>query len=45
MRRRIGVKIGSCPEITSHKENGLVTIERSLGCAKTAVLVLNEMLA
>jgi len=31
--------------ICSHKEKGLVTIGRSLGCAKTAVLVLNETLA
>ena len=37
------MKIGSFPETTSHKEKGLVTIERSLGCSKTAVSVLNEM--
>jgi len=38
MRRGIEVKIGLCPEITSHKEKGRVTIEQSLGCPKSAVL-------
>ena len=32
----------SCPDPISHEEKGLVTIERFFGCAKSAVLILNE---
>ena len=32
----------SCPDPTSHKEKGLVTIERFIGCTESAVLILTK---
>ena len=42
MKIDIGGQYSRAQISPSHEEKGLVTIERFLGCAKSAVLILNN---